>query len=315
MSRRVLWMVLAGASLLLAGCGDLGEVVALHTVADGLREALPPVSADFFASCERRARIAAEMGAGNPGSEAAGPGATATGMPGAAATGLCAPSEAVGAQLGADESVLVAYLEALSRLGSGAAFTYGKALGANLLQVNSLAVSPGMNEAVAGDAQRAGVAALTLTVKLADLATQHIRVRDARRIVMEANPGVQALTAALYAAGDVDYSLLLENEKGLLVAYYEGPIAAAGPGDRLTSMLVQRQYDGDLQRWRRRRAAAAAYGVVMQQIGVLHADLAQAARDSAGFPARVQALAPEVSRLNDAIASLQTEERMDGEAR
>ena len=294
-------MIWAGTLLLTAGCRDMREIAALGTLADGLRETLPPIAEDFFASCARRATIAAQIRTANPENPATTEGAMRP----------CGPSEAVAAQLAADQTALVAYLEALSRLGSGAAFTYGKALGTDITAVNGLGVAAGMNKAVAGDAQKAGVAALTLTAKLADLATEHMRAGDVRRIVREANPEVQALTAALYAAGSVDYGILLEDERGLLDAYYGGPLAAAGASDRLTSMLVQRQYDGDVERLERRRAAAAAYGAVMQQMSALHGSLAQAAGESAGFDARLQALAPEVNRLQDAIARLGTEERID----
>lgn len=309
MGRRVRGMVWAGTFLLTAGCGDLHEFAALQTVADGLRKTLPAIAEDFFASCERRGTIAAQIRTANPANGTAAPSAGVSAAEDAVR--LCLPSKAVAAQLTADQTALVAYLEALSRLGSGAAFTYGKALGTDITAVNGLGVAPGMNKTVAGDAQKASVAALTLTAKLADLATEHMRGRDVRQIVREADPEVQALTAALYAAGGVDYSILLEDERGLLEEYYGGPLAAAGASDRLTSMLVQRQYDGDVERLERRRTAAAAYGAVMQQMGALHANLAQAARDSTGFDTRLQALAPEVNRLQDAIAWLGTEERID----
>lgn len=289
-----LGFLLPGFLLLTVGCGELGEVTALGGIADGMRGALPGVSEAFAHSCERRAAIVARI----PVAEL---------PPNIQVTPDCAPSKALAKQLGADQTALVEYLEALSKLGSGAAFTYGKAIGADVTTVNDFSVSAGVNATVAADAQKAGVAALTLSGKLADLATQHIRAREVRRIVLEANPGVQQLTAALYQAGDVDYGIVLANEKGFLEAYYEGPLAAAGAGDRLTSMLVQRQYDDDAARWQRRREAAVAYGAVMQEVGMLHAKLTQAARDRAGFAGRVKALTPEVNRLKDEVAKLQGE--------
>ena len=287
------WKVRAGVGLLLlcAGCGDLGEVTQLGAVADGLGRALPGVSGDLYASCERRAALVERI----PRAERP--------------SGIspdCGPAQAVAMRLGADESALTEYLRALSRLGASATLTYGKALGADVTTVNDFGVSAGANKELAADSQKAAVAALTLTSKLADLASRHLRARDVRRIVVEANPGVQALTAALYQVGDADYGSELADERGFLDAYYQGPIAAAGTGDRLTLILVQRQYDSDVERLQRRQSAAAEYGAVMQEIGTLHAKLTEAARDSAGFEGRVKALAPQVEQLRDAVAKLET---------
>lgn len=290
-------MGLVSLVLLCAGCGDLGEVAALGGVADGMRAALPRVSEYFHNSCTRRAALVERIPAAE---RPPGPGTLSPD---------CTASAAVARQLGADQAALVDYLQALSKLGSGAGFSYGGVVGADVTTVNDLSVSSGANAVMAADAQKAGVAALTLTGKLADLALQHMRKKDVRRIVLEANPGVQALTAALYQAGDVDYEIALADEKGFLDAYYEGPIAAAGPGERLARVLVQRQYDGDTERLERRQTAAAEYGVVMQRVGVLHARLTEAARDSAGFEGRVKALAPELNQLRDAVAKLQDEVR------
>ncbi len=286
-----------GLLLLCAGCGELGEVTALGGVADGLGQALPQVSGDVYGSCERRAALGARIPAAERPPASAG------------ITPDCGPAKAVSAQLGADEVVLTAYLRALSKLGTGEAFPYGKALGADVTAVNDFGVAAGANAELAGDSQKAAVAALTLTGKLADLATRHLRARDARRLVLEANPGVQMLTAALYQVGDVDYGILLADERGYLEAYYQGPMAASQSKERLALILVQRQYDGDSDRLERRRAAAMEYGAVMQEIGVLHASLAQAARDGTGFEGRVKALAPQVDQLRDAVAKLEAEVR------
>lgn len=279
------------------GCGELSEVTALGGVADGLEQALPGVSGDLYGTCERRAALVARI-----------PVAERPPAPAGIAPD-CGPAKVVSAQLAADETALTAYLRALSKLGTGAAFTYGKAVGGDVTTVNDFSVASGANAEMAGDSQKAAVAALTLTAKLADLATRHIRAREVRRIVLEANPGVQALTTALYQVGDVDYGILLADERGYLDAYYQGPIAAAKSHERLTLILVQRQYDGDADRLERRRAAAAEYGAVMQEIGVLHAKLAQAARDGAGFEGRVKALAPQVDQLRDAVVKLEAEVR------
>ncbi len=285
--------------LLCTGCGEMGTVTELGGVADSLRLALPQVSDDVYGSCKRRAVLVAEI----PAAE----------LPAAAspqaATPDCAPAEALAAQLGADQLVLVDYLRALSKLGSGAAFTYGKAIGADVATVNGFSAGAGVNAAVVGDAEKASAAALTLGGKLADLATRRVRAREIRRIVQGADPAVQALTAALYQAGDVDYELVLADERGVVDAYYEGPIAAAQASERLALIPVQRQYDTDAERLGRRREAAAAYGLVMRQIGMLHAKLTEAARDSAGFGARVEALTPEMNHLRDAAAKLQVEVR------
>lgn len=286
-----------GFLVLCTGCGELGEVTALGGVADGLRTALPQVSGDFYGSCERRAALVVRI----PAVER--PASLGTTLPD------CAPARALGTQLAADEAALTEYLAALSRLGTGAAFTYGKAVSGDITTVNDFGVAAGANKNVAADGQKAAVTALTLTGKLADLATRHLRARDVRRIVLEANPGVQALTAALYQVGDVDYGIVLADERGVLEAYYAGPMAAAQPGERLALILVQRQFDDDVERLDRRRAAATDYGAVMQEIGTLHASLAQAARDSGGFEARVKALAPQVSQLRAAVAKLEMEVR------
>lgn len=281
--------------LLCTGCGELGQVTALGGATDGLGRALPGVSGDIFRSCTRRAVLVARIPAAEQ------PGRLPGLMPD------CGPAKAVSAQLGADEVALTAYLRALGKLGTGADFSYGKALSAEVTTANDFSVDSGVNPTLAADSQKAAVAALTLSQKLTDLATRHVRARDVRRVALEANPGIQALTAALYQVGDVDYGIELADERGFLDAYYQGPIAAAQSRERLAVILVQRQYDGDVERLERRQAAAAEYGAVMQQIGVLHAKLAEAARDGAGFEARVKALAPQVDQLQAAVAKLETE--------
>ena len=69
--------------------------------------------------------------------------------------------------------------------------------------------------------------------------------------------------------------MLLSNEEVSLDNFYQGPMASAQPNERLTLILVQRQYAHDKSALQIRKEDIAAYGKVMDDIAALHAKLKQ----------------------------------------
>lgn len=120
---------------------------------------------------------------------------------------------------------------------------------------------------------KASTAAQEILSSLADLATEGYRAKYVTKLIETTDPAVQQLTAALRDVVTTDYTILLGNERISLADYYEGPMAAQ-KGERLTLILVQRQYDSDAATLGNRLALASAYGQVLTSVAATHARLA-----------------------------------------
>src|SRR5260370_2986614 len=101
---------------------------------------------------------------------------------------------------------------------------------------------------------------------------------------MEQNdPDIQSLTQALKKVITVDYALLLSNEGLSLDNFYQGPMASAKPNERLTLILVQRQYAHDKSAMQSRKEDIAAYGKAMDDVAALHTKLKKEAASKASL--------------------------------
>ncbi len=123
---------------------------------------------------------------------------------------------------------------------------------------------------------------------------------------MKANDqAIQTLTQALKKIITNDYGLMLSNEESTLDNFYQGPMAAAKPDERLALILVQRQYAHDKTALQSRKAAAASYGKLMDGLGVLHAKLTRQAMQKASPSEIAKQAMPIIESLKPTLAALQ----------
>ena len=257
--------------LLLAGCDSGKEMADLPALSDGLEATLPVVSGDLGGTCERQNRLVAEI----PPEER-----SPTDKP-----QDCRAFQAAAERVAHDQSVLLAYFSAVGKLLSGSHAAFDAKLATNGTALSGYTGLPGA-------VVTASTAAQAILGKLTDMATHHYRRKEVAAIVRSADPAVQQLTKALREVVTTDYPVLLRSEQNLLANAYEGPIAAR-KGERLTLILVQRQYDTDRDALHGRQAAATAYGAVMTTLAELHGRLTTMA--TGGGPKQAEAAAVRAS--------------------
>lgn len=199
-----------------------------------------------------------------------------------------------------DQTILIAYFDALGKLASNTPLSYGKTIDANVATIGKL---PGLSK----DTITASNAAQKIGKVLGDAVTQAYRQRKVRSIIENTDDAVQELTSDLKNVIAVDYIGILANEREAIDAYYGSPIAAAGKSQRLVLVVVQHQYDGDLMALQSRKNAATAYGKVMVDLAALHAKLKQEAEKKASLRDIAKEVGPNVSDLKDAISAVRTE--------
>ena len=122
-------------------------------------------------------------------------------------------------------------------------------------------------------------------------------------MIVTTDPAIQQLTAALNDLITKDYTILLGNEQTSLANYYELPMAGQ-KSQRLTLILVQRQYDSDSAVLAHRFASAHAYGEVMTNVAATHAHMAAEAHSGVSMKKLAEELGPSVASLKDAVATL-----------
>lgn len=275
-----------GLLLLFAGCDGGKEMADLGAISDSLRVTLPVVSGDIAATCERQNRLVEEI----PIDERL---ATDKAQD-------CRPFQKLAERVAQDQGVLLAYLNAVGELASGGQAAFDAKLAANQ---TALSGYTGLPTTVV----TASTAAQEVLGKLTDLTTRHYRRREVAAIVRSADPAVQRLTSALRQVVATDYPVLLGSEQNLLANFYEGPIAAR-KGERLTLILVERQYDMDKDALEERKATAAAYGEVMSTLAAMHGRLA-AVGMGAGSRADEAAVKASLATVKNAAAQLAADER------
>lgn len=287
-------LVIATGLMMIAGCVDLDQVAQLSSISQEARDALPRVSNDFYGSCQRRTALLQRI----PGEE----------LPPNLKdiTPNCAPFKDLATHLAADQAVLTDYLDALANVAANQPLNYGRTIDTDIATISGFSASASVNADLAANTKKASLAALTLTQKLANIATRHYREKKVRELILESNQAVQDLTAALAQVGGTDYGIMLDSEKGFLDAYYQGPLAAQ-KNERLALILVQRQYDLDVQQFQSHRESSAAYAQVMQKIGSFHNKLADAAREPSSFKDKIKHLTPDIIDLRDAVTTLRAE--------
>jgi hypothetical protein len=279
--------IVAGATFLLAanGCVNLDDAAGLSKLSAEARIALPRVSNDVAGTCARQNALFENT----PSAE----------RPPAAQAQDCKPYQEIADHLAIDENVLADYFDALGKLASNEPMSYDATIDANV------AVT-GANSSLSANTMAAGNDAQSILKSLADAVTRGYREKQLGQLIEQNDPAIQSLTQSLNKVITVDYALLLSNEEFSMDSFYKGPMAAAQPNERLTLILVQRQYAHDKAALQSRRDDIAAYSKIMDDIAALHSKLKQEATRKASIVEIAKQVRPLVLSLNAALSDIRS---------
>jgi hypothetical protein len=285
--RNLCLRIVAVTTFLLAlnGCVNLDDAAGLSTLSAEARISLPRVSNDVAGTCARQNTLFENT----PPPE----------RPPAEQAQDCKPYQEIADHLAKDESVLAEYFDALGKLASNEPMSYDAAIDANV-------TATGANSSLSANTASAGNAAQSILKSLADAVTRGYRQKQLTQLIQQNDPAIQSLTQALKKVITVDYALLLSNEELSLDNFYQGPMASAKPNERLTLILVQRQYAHDKSAMQSRKEDIAAYGKIMDDISALHAKLKQESDRKASIVEISKQVRPLVLSLNAALSDIQS---------
>ena len=283
-ARGLLLLLLSACLTIASGCVNLNDVAQLTELANTAQQTLPPVVADIAASCHRQNTLLRDT----PPDE----------RPPDLRPLDCQSYRQLTNHILEDQNVLIAYFDALGKLSSNAPLSYGQTISTNVSAIT------GMGN-LSSDAKGANNAAQELAKLLGDAITASYRGHKINSLIEKTNPAVQQLTGDLGKVVGQDYLGILENEKALLSTYYQSPMAAAGQSQRLTLILVERQYEGDLVALRSREAAAADYHNAMDNLAALHGKLDTEVKRRASLSQIAQQIGPYLSDVKTSITQLQ----------
>jgi hypothetical protein len=288
MPQRHLSLRIVTAAIFLAtlnGCVNLDDAAGLSKLGNETRIALPNVSNDFAGTCARQNVLFANT----PVAE----------RPPAQQAQDCKPYQEVANHLATDENVLADYFDALGRLASNEPLSYDAAIEQNVAAASG-------NSAFSANAVTAGNDAQGILKALADAATRGYREKQLGQLIKANDPAIQSLTQSLKKVITVDYGLLLSNEELGLDTFYQGPMAGAQPNERLTLILVQRQYARDKNALQSRKDDIAAYSKIMDDIAALHSKLKQEAEKKASAVEIYRQVNPIVESLQTALIDIRS---------
>jgi hypothetical protein len=279
--------IVAVAMFLLAinGCVNLDDAAGLSKLSGEARISLPRVSNDVAGTCARQ-NILFEN---TPRAE----------RPPAAQAQDCKAYQEIADHLAKDENVLADYFDALGKLASNEPMSYDATIEANVTDT-------GANTALSANTAAAGNDAQSILKSLADAITRGYREKQLGQLIQQNDPAIQSLTQALKKVIAVDYALLLSNEEVSMDNFYQGPMASAQPNERLTLILVQRQYAHDKSAMQSRKENIAAYGRIMDDISALHSKLKQEATRKVSILEICKQVRPLVLSLNAALSDIQS---------
>jgi hypothetical protein len=279
--------IVAVAMFLLAlnGCVNLDDAAGLSRLSGEARISLPRVSNDVAGTCARQNVLFENT----PRAE----------RPPAAQAQDCKPYREIADHLAKDENVLADYFDALGKLASNEPMSYDATINENVTDI-------GANTALSANTATAGKDAQSILNSLADAATRGYREKKLGQLIQQNDPAIQSLTQALRKVITVDYALLLSNEELSMDSFYQGPMASAQPSERLTLILVQRQYAHDKSAMQSRKENIAAYGRIMDDISALHTKLKQEAAGKASIVEICKQVTPLVLSLSAALSDIQS---------
>jgi hypothetical protein len=268
----------------LNGCVNLDDAAGLSKLSDQVRTALPKVSNDVADTCARQNTLLENT----PANE----------RPKTIQSQDCKPYQDIADHLAKDEKVLADYLDSLGKLASNKPLTYDASIDANVTAASG-------NTALSADTVSAGNDAQKLLKALADAVTKGYREKQLGQIIEQSDPAVQSLTQSLKRVITVDDARLLSNEELSLDNFYQAPMAAQ-TNERLTLILVQRQYAHDKSALESRKDSIKDYGKAMDDIAALHTKLKQEAGKKPSMIELGKQLAPLVQSLQTALSDIQS---------
>lgn len=285
--RRVSLRIVAGATFLLAanGCVNLEDAAGLSKLSGEARISLPRVSNDVAGTCARQNTFFENT----PQAE----------RPATAQAQDCKPYQEIADHLARDENVLADYFDALGKLASNQPLSYDATIDANVTATR-------LNSALSANTAAAGNDAQSILKSLADAVTKGYREKQLGQLIQQNDAAIQSLTQALKKVVTADYALLLSNEEVGLDTFYKGPMSAAQPTERLTLILVQRQYAHDKSALEFRKEDIAAYSKVMDDIASLHAKLKQDATKKISIVEIDKQLGPMIRSILNALSDIQS---------
>jgi hypothetical protein len=269
----------------LNGCVNLDDVAGLSKLSDEARVALPKVSNDIGATCIRQNMLLENT----PAAE----------LPANLKALRCETYQELASHLARDQNVLLDYFDALGKLSSNRPLSYGAAIDSNTSALST-------NTTLSASAIKAGTDAQNILKSLADAGTRGYRERQLGDLMKANDPAIQSLTQALKKIITDDYGVMLSNEESAVDSFYQGPMAAAQPSERLALILVQRQYANDKTTLQSHKDEILLYAKLMDGLGTLHAKLTRQAMEKAS-PAEIsKQVGPIVESLKVAISDLST---------
>lgn len=269
----------------LSGCVSPDDAAGLSKLSDEARISLPRVSNDIAGTCARQNTLLENT----PASE----------RPATLKALDCKPYQQLDARIAKDQNILLDYFDALGKLASNKPMGYDKSIDTNVTAIST-------NSTLSASAATAGKDAEGLMKSLADASTRGYREKQLDQLLKDNDPAVQSLTQSLKKVITGDYSVMLSNEASTLDNFYQGPMAAAQPNERLALILVQRQYAHDKTALQSREDAVASYGKLMDGLGVLHAKLTQQASQKANLTEIGKQAAPIVESLKNTLLDMQS---------
>jgi hypothetical protein len=279
--------LLATAAILFtfSGCVDLDSGANLTKIADQAKIALPRVSNDVAATCRRQNAFVNDT----PAAE----------RPPDTAPQDCKPYQQVAHHLAVDQTILTDYFEALGQLASNKPMSYDATITADTSAISA-------NSAISTDTANAATAAEKVLKALSDAATKGYRRKQLGTLIKATDPAIQSLTQALKQVITEDYKTLLSNEETKMNSFYQGPIATNSQSERLSLILVQRQYEQDQRALDERRADIVSYGKVMDDIAALHTKLVQEADKNFNTSAIAKEIQPLITAIQNALAAIES---------
>src|SRR5882757_8606724 len=288
MAPRSLSLRIAAAATFLVtlnGCVNLDDAAGLSKLSDEARISLPRVSNDVAGTCARQNTLFENT--------------PQTERPAAAQVQDCKPYQEIADHLAKDENVIADYFDALGKLASNEPMSYDTTIEENVTATK-------LNSALSANTASAGNDAQRILKSLADAATKGYREKQLGQLIQQDDPAIQSLTQALKRVITVDYALLLSNEEVSLDTFYKGPMAGAQPTERLTLILVQRQYAHDKAALEFRKEDIAAYSKVMDDIASLHAKMKQDAAKKISVVEIDKQLGPIIRSIINALSDIQS---------
>jgi hypothetical protein len=279
--------LVAVAALLLAldGCVNLDDAAGLSKLSDEARISLPRVSNDVAGTCARQNTLLDNT----PSQE----------RPATLKALDCKPYQELSDQLAKDQNILLDYFDALGKLSSNKPLGYDAAIDANVTAMST-------DTSLSASAVTAGNDAQSILKSLADAATRGYREKQLADLMKANDQAIQSLTQALKKIITHDYGLMLSNEESTLDNFYQGPMAAAQPNERLALILVQRQYAHDKTALQIRKDDVTSYGKLMDGLGVVHAKVTRQAMQKASPIEIAKQVRPIVLSLKTALADIQS---------